>query len=451
MKDHEEWTVLHPAMAQSALLRSLPAGVDLFLDLSHSGHGRSRVLGSRMRSTLPAFCEIASLDTLLAKSISPLSETSTSKVDDVMRILETFLAVQHCPTTPNDPVPTLDAAKLAELANATDMFSIIDWHHNDTVPTALEPVDWRKDLFQSGKTYWMIGLASDLGQSLVDWMISHGATSVVVSSRSPKIDDSWIDICAERGADVRCIAADISSIDSLRDARNQIEASMPPIAGVANGALVLRDKIFINTTFEDLQDVLKPKINGTANISELFGGDCLDWFVCFSSIVATTGNTGQSAYSAANCYMKAMMQQRRANGLAGSTIDISRVHGVGYVERETKAGRALTAREIGKIHRVTMPMCESDLHQLFAEAIQSGTPTSDRKGEIITGIRTLSGEITDVYWAANAKFGHFLQTLGSGDDVQERFAVRVNVKAQLANVKTVAEATVIVKGKVVLT
>lgn len=451
MKEHEEWTVLHPAMARSALLRCLPTGVDLFLDLSHSGHGRSHVLGSRIRNILPAFCETVCLDTLVAKSISPLSEAGTSKVADVMRSLETFLADQQCPTVPNDPAPTLDAAQVADLTNATDMFSIIDWHHNATVPTTLEPVDWRKDLFQPGKTYWMIGLASDLGQSLVDWMIGHGATSVVVSSRSPKIDDTWIDMCAERGADVRCIAADISNMDSLRDARNQIESSMPPIAGVANGALVLRDKIFINTTFDDLQDVLKPKINGTANISELFGSDILDWFVCFSSIVATTGNTGQSAYSAANCYMKALMQQRRAGGLAGSTIDISRVHGVGYVERETKAGRALTAREIGKIHRVTMPMCESDLHQLFAEAVESGMPTSDREGEIITGIRTLSGEITDVYWAANAKFGHFIQTLGSGDDVQERFAVRINVKAQLANVKTVAEATVIVKGKGVLT
>ncbi|KAM3427781.1 hypothetical protein NHJ13734_008859 [Beauveria thailandica] len=447
MKQQEEWTVLHPAMARSGLLRSLPAGVDLFLDLSHSVHGRRPGLGRRIRGTLPVFCEVASLDNLVARSISPLSETGISKVADVMHSLETFLANQDSPTPRNDPVPTLDAAQVAELVNATDMFSILDWHHNATVPAALEPVDWRKDLFQPGKTYWMIGLANDLGQSLVDWMIGHGATSVVVSSRNPKIDDSWIDICADRGADVRCIAADIANMDSLRDARNQIEASMPPIAGVSNGALILRDKIFINTTFEDLQDVLKPKITGTANLGELFGDDSrLDWFICFSSIVATTGNTGQSAYSAANCYMKAMMQQRRANGLVGSTIDISRVHGVGYVEREAKAGRALTAREIGKIHRVTMPMCESDLHQLFAEAVQSGTPTSDRQGEIITGIRTLSGEITDVYWAANAKFGHFIQTLGSGDDVQERFAVRVNVKAHLANVRTMAEASVIVKA-----
>lgn len=234
---------------------------------------------------------------------------------------------------------------------------------------------------------------------------------------------------------------------SLRQVYDKIGETFPPIAGVANGALVLRDKLFVNTSFEDLETVFRPKVTGTLNLHELFSEDTLDWFIAFSSIVATSGNSGQSAYSAANCFMKAFINQRRKRGLVGSIMDISRVHGVGYVERETKATGSLTEKDISKIYRVSMPMSEADLHQLFAEAVLASKLGSGRDPELITGIRTLlTTETSDIFWAANLKFSHFVHEAESADTDVGGKAVRVAVKIQLQEAKSVDDVVGIIKG-----
>jgi hybrid polyketide synthase/nonribosomal peptide synthetase ACE1 len=96
---------------------------------------------------------------------------------------------------------------------------------------------------------------------------------------------------------------------------------MPPIAGVANGALILRDQAFSDMDLESFQTVIKPKVDGTLFLNQLFQENTLDFFIAFSSVVATMGNSGQSAYSAANGFTKALVNQRRERGLAGSVID----------------------------------------------------------------------------------------------------------------------------------
>jgi NAD(P)-dependent dehydrogenase (short-subunit alcohol dehydrogenase family) len=107
----------------------------------------------------------------------------------------------------------------------------------------------------------------------------------------------------------------------VRKVYNEICRTLPAIAGVANGALILRDQAFEGMDLESFQMVVKPKIDGTVFLSELFKENTLDFFIAFSSVVATLGNSGQSAYSAANSFSKALINQRRARGLAGSVID----------------------------------------------------------------------------------------------------------------------------------
>src|SRR5436189_2172894 len=230
---------------------------------------------------------------------------------------------------------------------------------------------------------------------------------------------------------------DVTKMEDLKRVHREICQTFPRIAGVANGALILRDKTFVNTDLESFQTVLRPKVDGTINLSELFNDNSLDFFIAFSSIVATMGNTGQSAYTAANSFLKSLIAQRRKRGLAGSVIDISRVIGVGYIERETKERGKLTERVIEKLMNITSAMSESDLHQLFAEAVLAGRPNSGLNPELITGVRTLrSDTISDVFWANNLKFSHFIQDLGDVPAGKESKAARVPVKTQLLSAKS---------------
>ena len=59
----------------------------------------------------------------------------------------------------------------------------------------------------------------------------------------------------------------------------------------------------------------------------------LDFFIFFSSTTAVMGNSGQSTYIAGNMFMNALAAQRKKRGVAASSIDISSIIGLGYVER----------------------------------------------------------------------------------------------------------------------
>lgn len=157
---------------------------------------------------------------------------------------------------------------------------------------------------------------------------------------------------------------------------------MPPIAGVAFGPLVLQDVMFKNMDLSMLEMVIAPKVTGARLLNERLSDPAnpLDFFVMFSSFVMVSGNPGQAAYSAANAYTHALAQQRRARGMAGSTIDIGAVFGVGFIAR---AGRE---HEYDVVKFIFDEVNEWELHALFAEAVVAGRNKELKDIEVITGM-----------------------------------------------------------------
>lgn len=228
---------------------------------------------------------------------------------------------------------------------------------------------------------------------------------------------------------------------------------MPPIAGVANGAMVLRDSSLVNMGYDDFQAVLGPKIQGTIHLDNLFRstGEKLDWFIGFSSIAGTVGNPGQSAYTAGNCFIKALVGQRRSQGLAGSAIDISRVVGLGFIERESKGRLTQEHQQRLTTRSGTIAMCENDLLQLFAEAIISGRPDSGLSPELITGLAPITVEQSkDAYWKTNARLGLLIREVGHGASLGGDKANAVPVKQLLEAAKTMDDALKVLFGKFTL-
>lgn len=157
---------------------------------------------------------------------------------------------------------------------------------------------------------------------------------------------------------------------------------MPPIAGVAFGPLVLQDVMFKNMDLSMLEMVFAPKVTGARLLNERLSDPAspLDFFVMFSSFVMVSGNPGQAAYSAANAYTHALANQRRARGIAGSTIDIGAVFGVGFIAR---AGRE---HEYDVVKYIFDEVNEWELHALFAEAVVAGRNRQIEDVEVITGM-----------------------------------------------------------------
>lgn len=81
---------------------------------------------------------------------------------------------------------------------------VIDWRSSSgsVVPAVVRPViDYLS--FRPDRTYVLFGLTSDLGQSLCDWMLQHGARHLVMTSRNPKVDPKWLRDKDKAGVEIR--------------------------------------------------------------------------------------------------------------------------------------------------------------------------------------------------------------------------------------------------------
>ncbi|OAA66673.1 BcPKS5, polyketide synthase [Niveomyces insectorum RCEF 264] len=263
---------------------------------------------------------------------------------------------------------------------------IVDWTASRRVRALVRAID-HGAIFRADGTYFLAGLAGDMGQSLCAWMVSHGARHIVLGSRRPKVPARFVDAMAAEDATVKVIAVDITRRESLRAAYDQMRAELPPVVGVANGAMLLEDALFDNMEFASLQRTSAPKIDGSVLLDELFYDAPLDFFILFTSTAQVVGNGGQAAYVMQNQFMAALAAQRRdVRGVAGSNMAIGSVHGLGYFEQ----AQHLNAQHFTRLSYRNISV--QDLHQLFAESILAGRPENKSLGnsEIVTGVTTFS-------------------------------------------------------------
>ncbi|EKV04975.1 Polyketide synthase-nonribosomal peptide synthetase [Penicillium digitatum] len=379
---------IHPQGSVRATQRRIPNNVAIFVDCSREFSAR-RII----EPCLPKSSEIYQLDTRLLSSImvqEGLAKSySTAGSNSNFSIRYPVLNVQD--------LPGMDASILNTLF-------ITDWH--TTAPIQL-PIQnpGEHGLFEPHKTYLMVGMAGGLGLSVCLWAIRQGARHVVITSRNPKIDSQCFQEARMSGADIRIISMDVSSRSSVELVVSQVRETMPPIAGVCNAAMVLSDKLFVDMDTKGLNNALKPKVDGTKNLHDVFADDCLDFFILFSSLGSIVGNPGQSNYHAANLFMTGLAAWRRDQGLTASVIHIGLVTDVGYVTRQDRSIQDHLSSLL------FLPLSETDIHHAFSEAVEAGKPDSQHSFEIIMGIEPLSKPVAadrQPWWLSkNPQFGHF--------------------------------------------
>ncbi|RYP65137.1 hypothetical protein DL769_006416 [Monosporascus sp. CRB-8-3] len=236
-----------------------------------------------------------------------------------------------------------------------------------------------QSFFSNQKTYFFVGLTGDVGLSLCEWMIDHGARHFALASRNSKIDAAIMLHLQKKGGNLRVFSLDITDKSRLREVYAEIVASMPPIGGVYNGAMTLRDSPLDSMSWADFNLVLQPKVEGSKNLDELFYSAKLDFFVFFSSLSGVVGNPAQANYAAANMFMASLAAQRRKRGLAASVMDIGMLLGIGPMNN------AHGAVEEHMRNMDYMAISEPEFHAICAEALVGGCR---RIGVICLVIRT---------------------------------------------------------------
>lgn len=447
----ESVTTLGPYMTHAEVTPLIPFNTACFVALG----SESSENAATIQSCLPPHCRVESALTLYSPSgwESRSGDTSAAllgqllqrAVDGIQNGAETEIKTQ-----------TVGIEELLQAESMDSPTAVIDWSLSKTHPVRTSRLD-SVTFFKEDRTYWMCGLSGALGISLCDWMIGRGAKYLALTSRNPNISPKWIEDHAQNGITVKIFPwyvslssflyssnmdSDVTNEPALRSTHQAISQTLPPIVGVLNGAMVLRDVSIQNMSFEQMSDVFRPKVYGSIHLDRIFANEPLDFFILFSSINCVIGNLGQANYSAANTFMTALAAQRRKRGLAAIAIDIGAIIGAGYMERESSKALDLTVSKMALMH-----LSEQDYHQLFAEGIDAGRPDSGDEAELITGLLDIpaSRGPNAPRWQANPTFSAFVihQTQESGAAAGGEAAV--SLRDQLVGCKSAGAVLAIVK------
>ncbi|KAL0936841.1 hybrid pks-nrps [Colletotrichum truncatum] len=300
-------------------------------------------------------------------------------------------------------MPLVPIERLTENKGHTSA-TIIDWRSSKRtkIKADLQPVK-PQQLFRSDKTYFMVGLTGDVGISICTWMVKHGVRHVVLASRQPQVSQAWIDSMAGLGAKILVLAMDVTNADRIEEVVEEISKTMPPIAGVCNGSMVLSDKLFMQMDVSSMQTALRPKIDGSINLDRAFSNIELDFFIMLSSTGSVIGTPGQSNYHMANTFMAGLAADRRRRGLAGSVIDVGMISDTGYVTRQDP----IVAKKLRSM--CVLALCEAEVHTMFIEGILAGRPGFSSHSELIAGLAISDNEAERPFWAPEPRFGFYVK------------------------------------------
>ncbi|OAA40384.1 nonribosomal peptide synthase [Beauveria brongniartii RCEF 3172] len=397
-----DWLKVHPLSSRFTLSQMMPSDVEVFIDCLDDTESFEAC--RTLKSCLSTTSTVHRLD---ASLLSRMSQCSPDFLVDACSYAKTQSNAEF---SWNGNVKIFTAAELAGKLSHPLVHSmyITNWQKQDSLLVTVPPLQTR-GLFKSNRTYLMVGAAGGLGTSICRWMVRNGARHVVVTSRNPKADAEMLNEAERYGAAVRVVPMDACSKDSVQTVVDMIRATMPPIAGVCNAAMVLRDKLFLDMDVHHMNDILGPKMKGTEHLDSIFAQESLDFFVLLSSSAVILNNTGQSNYHCANLYMDSLVTHRRSRGLAASIIHVGHVCDTGYVARLVDDSKVQISLGTTRV----MSVSETDVHHAFAEAVRGGQPDS-RSGfhNIIMGIepptKPLDFTKRQPVWISDPRLGHMM-------------------------------------------
>ncbi|WP_330336144.1 type I polyketide synthase [Streptomyces sp. NBC_00557] len=192
----------------------------------------------------------------------------------------------------------------------------------------------RRTVGFSGTTL-LTGGTGALGAHLARRLAATGAEHLLLVSRRGPDAPGAAELEAELtalGAGVTIAACDITDRDALAKLLADVPESAPVNAVVHAAGLEPPAVSVEDTDLEALRAVAEAKIAGAVHLDALLADRPLEAFVLFSSGAGVWGDGGHSGYAAANAYLDAFAEWRRARGRVATSIAWGAWAGGGMVD-----------------------------------------------------------------------------------------------------------------------
>ena len=150
----------------------------------------------------------------------------------------------------------------------------------------------------------------------------HGIGRLILTSRRGPGAPGAADLVAELtglGAEVRVVACDVGERADVTTLLASVPAAHP-LTAVVHAAGALADGLLAEMTPAQLAVPLRAKVAGAVLLEELTRDLDLADFVLFSSVAGVFGSAGQGNYAAANAFLDAIAQRRRAQRRPGRSL-----------------------------------------------------------------------------------------------------------------------------------
>ena len=177
--------------------------------------------------------------------------------------------------------------------------------------------------WRPGGSVLITGGTGGVGGHVARWLAERGAARLVLSSRSGPAAAGVAAIAAElaaAGTAVAVVAGDVGVRAQVTGLVRWIGTTGPRLSSVMHAAGAGLGGPIECMAVSELADVSQAKAGGAGYLDEATAGLDLDAFVVFSSGAATWGSGQLAGYAAANAALDALVEDRRARGLTGTSV-----------------------------------------------------------------------------------------------------------------------------------
>ncbi|MEV4678391.1 SDR family NAD(P)-dependent oxidoreductase, partial [Actinomadura sp. NPDC049382] len=305
--------------------------------------------------------EVAEAHPGVEYQVFDLITISLSEPELVQRMLTELVALFERGVLTHSPVRTWDVRRAPEafrlMSRAGHVGKIVF-----TVPRGWDP----------DGTVLITGGTGGLGGLLAGHLVrEYGVRRLLLVSRrgSEAVGaGELVEGLAGLGAEVRVAACDVGDRAALAGLLAEVSAEAP-LTAVVHAAGVLEDGLVSALSPDRLEAVLRPKADAAWHLHELTRDMDLAAFVMFSSVMAAIGGAGQGNYAAANVFLDALAEHRRAQGLPATSL------AWGFWDQRSDMTADIGEADLARFARVGLvPLRTDEGLALFDAAVALGEP-----------------------------------------------------------------------------